>query len=99
VLTRKFNEVLQIYFFASAILFGLSYASLIIFRIRERAFPAGVYRCPAGIILAAILILIQLALAAGIVIGSPRDAAYTTGLLIVFALLYFVWKRRGKGYG
>ncbi len=93
VLTRKFNEVLQIYFFASAILFGLSYATLIVFRLREREFPRDVYRCPAGIVLASVLILIQFALAGGIIRNSPRDAAYTTGLLIAFALFYFVWKR------
>ena len=93
VLNRRFSEVLQIYFFASAILFGLSYASLIVFRLREKEFPAQVYRCPAGPTQAVILILIQLALAANIAYQNPTDAAYTAIMLIVFALMYFVWKR------
>lgn len=93
VLNRKFTEVLQIYFFASAILFGLSYASLIVFRLREKEFPAHVYRCPAGPLQAIILILIQFALAASIAYQNPTDAAYTAVMLIVFALMYFVWKR------
>jgi len=97
VLTRKFAEVLQIYFLASALLFGLAYASLIVFRWRDQGvFPAHVYRCPAGPILATVLILIQLALAAGIVMNNPLDAAYTAGLLVVLGLLYLVWKRTAR---
>ena len=93
VLTRTFTEVLRVYFFASAILYGLSYASLIVFRVRKASFPANVYRCPAGILQASILIAIQLALAAAIVVGSPKDALYTALLLGFFGLLYFVWRR------
>ncbi|MEE9293937.1 MAG: amino acid permease [Phycisphaerae bacterium] len=93
VLTRTFSEVLQIYFFASAILFGLSYASLIVFRLREREFPTHAFRCPAGIVQAVALILIMFALAAGIAIKYPKDAAYTTGLLIALGTLYFFWKK------
>ncbi len=93
VLNRKFGEVLQIYFLASSVLFGLSYASLIVFRLREADFPAHAYRCPLGMLQAGLLILIEVALAAGIVIANPKDAAYTAGLLIGFAMLFFVWKR------
>jgi len=93
VLTRTFTEVLRVYFFAGVILFGLSYASLVVFRLREAFFPPEVYRCPAGIFQAFTLITIQLALAIGLVLSNPWDAVYTTILLTVFGLLYFVWKR------
>lgn len=93
VLNRKFTQVLQIYFFASALLFGLSYASLIVFRWRDREFPAHVFRCPAGPIQAAILILIQIALAVNIAVSNPRDAAYTAVLLVILGSMYFIWKR------
>ena len=94
VLNRRFTQVLDIYFLASSVLFGLAYASLIVFRRRDHGvFPSHVYRCPAGPILAALLILIQLALAVGVVMYNPLDAAYTAGLLIVLGLLYLVWKR------
>jgi len=92
VLNRDFQQVLDIYFFASAFLFGLAYASLVVFRLRERAFPADVYRCPFGISQAVLLVLIQVAIAVNIAFGSPRDAAYTAVLLAVFGLLYFAWK-------
>ena len=93
VMNRNFSQVLNIYFFASAFLFGLSYASLIIFRLRDREFPAHVFRCPLGMVQVVILILIQLALAVSIARDCPKDAFYTAGLLVGFGLLYFVWKR------
>lgn len=93
VLARKFDQVLEIYFFASAILFGLSYATLIVFRLRDRIFPSNVFRCPLGMFQAVVLILIQFALAVGIVLNNPSDAAMTAALLVAFALMYLVWKR------
>jgi APA family basic amino acid/polyamine antiporter len=93
VMNRNFREVLQIYFLASAVLFGLSYASLIVFRYRDRGFAPQVFRCPLGIAQAVVLILIQLAVAVTIVLNSPGDAVYTALLLAFFGLLYFVWQR------
>lgn len=89
---RDFSDVLGIYFFASAMLFGLSYLSLIVFRLRESAFPDHAFRCPAGFVLATILILIQIALAAHIAYAQPRDVLGTTVLLAVLGLGYGVWK-------
>ena len=93
VLSRGFDEVLKVYFLASFVLFGLAYASLIVFRVRDRgAFPPHVFHCPAGSVLAMCLILIQLALAIGIVRSSPRDALYTGLLLVACGSLYWAWK-------
>ncbi|MFQ5413987.1 MAG: APC family permease [Phycisphaerae bacterium] len=88
VLTRRFEDVLGIYFFASAVLFGLSYASLIVFRVRERGIPDGVYRCPMGSVLAAMLVAIQIALMVHIARTSPADTLGTVGLLVVLGVLY-----------
>ncbi|NOT02852.1 MAG: amino acid permease [Phycisphaerales bacterium] len=95
VLNRSFRQVLDIYFFASAILFGLSYASLIVFRRREREFPSTAFRCPAGPLLAVVLIVIQMGLAVNIIHDNPSDALYTCLLLVGIGLLYLVWRRRG----
>ncbi len=92
VLNRNFYAVLRIYFFASAVLFGLSYASLIIFRLREDEFPSNVYRCPLGWLQAVILIVIQFALAITIAYTEPRDTLYTGALLVAIGALYLVWK-------
>jgi hypothetical protein len=47
-LLRDFTQVMGIYFLAATVLYGLSYASLIVFRRREREVPAHVFRCPWG---------------------------------------------------
>jgi len=91
-LNRSFSSALDIYFLASAVLFGLSYGSLILFRARESAFPAHAFRCPFGLVLASILIVIQGAIALHIAIRQPLNALYTTAILIVLGILYFLWR-------
>ena len=95
---RGFAQILEIYFLAASILFGLAYGSLLVFRARDRrqgGFPATAFRCPAGPVLSLLLISVQLALAARIVIGSPQDSLRTLGLLAVLGMAYlFVGKRR-----
>ena len=92
VMLRGFEDVLGIYFFASAVLFGLSYGSLIIFRRRESAFPETAYRCPVGIGMAVFLIVFQLALAVNIAWANPWDVLLTVALLLTLAVLFFVWR-------
>lgn len=90
-LARDFDQILGIYFFASAILFGLVYASLFVFRARERAAGTrvpGVFRCPVPWLLVGIMIAVQGAMAILVVIQAPGDAAATLGLLAVVALGY-----------
>ena len=96
VMLRDFEHVLGIYFFAAAILYGLSYASLIVFRYRERAFPPNVYRCPIGPVMAGVIIVIQCAIAVNICKTQPKDVMYTTLMLALIGLLYLVWKRATK---
>lgn len=98
VLRRGFREVMEVYFLASFVLFGLAYSSLIVFRVRDRGtFPPRAYCCPAGPTLAVCLILIQLALAIGIVKNNPRDALFTGLLLVVCGPLYWAWKGFVRG--
>ena len=92
VLNRNFMGVLRIYFFASAILFGLSYGSLIVFRLRDREFPAGAFRCPGGVVLAGLLILIQIGIAIGIAWDKPLDALYTAAILGILGVMYWFWR-------
>jgi APA family basic amino acid/polyamine antiporter len=111
VLKRSFAEILSIYFLASAFLFGLTYLSLIVFRLRDRrpggSFPAGAYRAPVGVLQAVLLILLELAIAGSIVAADARtwldreaeksyDSLYTLALLAVMAGFYAVWKRLNR---
>lgn len=101
VVSRSFNGILRIYFLASAVLFGLTYLSLIVFRLRDRRagrpFPDGVYRAPVGLLLAAFLILFELAIAGSIIRSDwqsgSSDSLLTLALLAGMALFYVVWKR------
>ena len=97
-LWRPFTELLGIYYFASAILFGLAYGSLIVFRRRDRGFPDNVYRCPAGPLMVTVIIVIQCALAINVAFWQPRDVLYSAYLLLALALLYFVWKRPRRAF-
>lgn len=99
-LARGFSQILNIYFLAAAVLFGLSYGSLIVFRVRERGQPTeGIFRCPAGPWLAGLLILVQVSMAALIIYEHPKDSVYTVVLLLGFAALYKVWRRFNPGEG
>ncbi len=94
-LARGFAQILNIYFLAAAILFGLAYASLIVFRLRDRRSgqtPTGIFLCPMGPVLAGSLIVVQLGMAALIVVEHPKDSLYTLGLLAAVAGLYWVWR-------
>jgi len=113
VIQREFGQILRIYFLASTVLFGLSYLSLIVFRRRERRpaaagceaaageSAADVYRAAAGEWIAALLVLFELAIAAGIVRADfqqgSRDSLWTMVLLAALGTLYFVWKKPASG--
>lgn len=103
-LIRGFEELTRIYFLAAAILFSLNYASLIVFRLRERRGAGAhraahgaesIFRCPGGPALVVLLIAVQAWIGWSIVLHEPGDAAGTVGLLALIAALYALWKRRG----
>jgi APA family basic amino acid/polyamine antiporter len=96
-LWKRFDQVLEIYFLVSALLFGLSYASLIVFRLREKRFPETAFRCPGGPFLAGALIAFQLLLAWNIASAQwhkdESSALWTLAFLASFGIGYLVWKR------
>ena len=97
---RSFVQILDIYFLAASILFGLAYGSLLVFRARDAhtgGFPATAFRCPGGPALSLILIVIQIALGLRIIIGSPTDSLRTLGLLAVLGLAYALVRSRRTG--
>lgn len=96
-LARDFEQILGIYFLATAILFGLVYLSLLVFRARDDGPPpAGVFVCPLPALWVGGLVIVQLAMAALVVWTSPEDAAATFGLLALVALGYRALRRRSS---
>jgi len=90
---RNFQQVLSIYLFATAILFSLNYASLLVFRRRDHVPPDNVFHCPAAPLLVAALIAVQTAIAFHIAVANRRDTLYTCLLLVIIAAFYVVWRR------
>ncbi len=93
-LSRTFREVLSIYFFASAILFAMSYATLIVFRLRDTSFPDNIFRCPLGIPVALCLIGIEMAIAYSTYHSNPQDTVYCVGIMVFLALVYWLFVRQ-----
>jgi APA family basic amino acid/polyamine antiporter len=99
VLNRSFSRILGIYFMASAILYGLSYMSLIVFRLRdakENTPPGDCYRVPFGPLIAILLTVFQVGIAVLIAMEdlkrNGRDSLYMLGILLAIAGMYPVWK-------
>lgn len=98
---RSFEQILRIYFLASTILFGMTYLSLIVFRVRDRraghGIPGNVYKTPLGIPVALLLIAIEILIGASIVHSDIRkghlDSVWTLAFLAAMALLYVGWKQ------
>jgi APA family basic amino acid/polyamine antiporter len=86
-LTRGFGDVMQIYFFASALLFGLCYASLIVFRLRPSAGEADHFRCPAGPVLAVLLMGVMAFIAYGTAAARPWSALAIVCVMVVLAII------------
>lgn len=105
-LMRAFNAMLDIYFIASTILFGLTYASLIVLRVRERRedrLTENVLRVPGGIAMAVLLVLIECGIAVHLIAAELRnhaghyDSLWALALLGAIALAYPIWKvARGR---
>ncbi|HKQ48075.1 MAG TPA: amino acid permease [Phycisphaerae bacterium] len=98
---RSFEQILRIYFLASTVLFGMTYLSLIVFRLRDRRmgreFPANVYQTPLGIPVALFLIAIEILIGVSIIHSDwekdGRDSLWTLAFLAAMAVLYAVWKK------
>lgn len=98
-LFRAFDAMLRIYFLASTILFGMTYASLIVLRLRERKtgeYSPTIFRAPAGMMMAGGLVLIELAIAVHLVTGDihtgSTDSLWTLALLATFGVAYVIWR-------
>lgn len=101
IANRSFGEILRIYFLGSAALFAMSYASLLVFRRRDRragrGFPVGVFRVPVAGAIVALLIILEAGIAWSIIhadytAGRP-DSLWTLALLAALAILYGVWRK------
>ncbi len=94
---RSFGQILRIYFLGSAILFGLVYFSLFVFRRREAKQATtdrdDVYRLPFAGVLVSLLLVLEAAIAVKCMRDSPTDSMATLGTFVVIAIAYGIVRR------
>ena len=95
-----YAQLLDYVVFGDWIFFGLTVATLFIYRARDRA--AGV-AAPFGILGAAgypwvpgLFVVAAGYVVASVVVANPRNAGIGTGLLLLGVPVYYAWQRRGK---
>ncbi len=99
-LTRTYGPLTDYVVFGDWIFFGLSVATLFIYRRRERA--AGVsrplrFRTPGYPWVPALFVLAALYVVASSVTSNPRNAAIGSALLLAGVPAFYLWRRRGRG--
>lgn len=92
VWNRSFEQILRVYFLGSAILFGMVYFSLLVFRRRDTQ-PAietrrDVFRLPIAPLLVGLLLVFEGALAVNCIRQSPLDSLLTLLAFAATALAY-----------
>ena len=99
-LTGKYDQILNYVVSIDVLFFGLTGASLIIFRRREKAgtlgdAPNGI-RVPGHPITTGIFVLSCWAICASTIVQYPANAGIGVGFLFVGAVVYAIWVRRGR---
>jgi APA family basic amino acid/polyamine antiporter len=99
-LTGKYDQILNYVVSIDVLFFGLTGASLIIFRRRERAgtlgdVPTGI-RVPGHPFTTGIFVLACWAICASTILQYPSNAGIGVGFLLAGAMVYAIWVRRAR---
>jgi len=97
-LTRTYGPLTDYVVFGDWIFFGLSVATLFIYRRRDRAAAVSrplKFRTPGYPWVPALFVLAALYVVASSVTSNPRNAAIGTALLLAGVPVFYVWKRGG----
>lgn len=95
---KSFEENLNFYFLASAVLFGMVYLSLLVLRRRDAATPGEtVYRLPSAPLFVGLLVVFELALGTRCIVTQPQDSQKTLAVFAALGVTYLVVRRRQRG--
>lgn len=92
VFNRGFTAVLAIYSLATAILFSMTYVSLLVFRGRESPGGPAYFRCPAAALVVVGLLVAEVLIVISIARSARADSLLTLGVLAAVAALYPLWR-------
>jgi len=97
-LTGKYDQILNYVVSLDALFFGLTGASLLIFRARERrgkdAAPTDGVRVPGHPFTTIVFVLACLGLSLNTIVHFPENAGIGVGILIVGVFVYQFWRKR-----
>ena len=98
-LTGKYDQILNYVVSLDALFFGLTGASLLIFRARERrnvggATPTQGVRVPGHPFTTLVFVLACLGLSLNTIVHYPQNAGIGVGILLVGVVVYQFWRRR-----
>ena len=97
-LTRTYGPLTDYVVFGDWIFFGLSVATLFIYRRRDRAagiIPPLRFRAPGYPWVPASFVLAAIYVVASSVASNPRNAAFGSALLLAGVPVFYYWRRRG----
>ena len=98
-LTGTYGELLDYVVFGDWIFFALAAATIYVFRRRDGAPPAGVFRVPGYPVTPALFILAAVYVLIGSITSNPGNALRGTLLLAAGVPVFWFWRRRGRGSG
>ena len=98
-MSGRYDQILNYVVSIDVIFFGLTGASLLVFRARARregseAAAGSLVRVPGHPATTALFVLVCWTLALTTIVRSPRDAGIGLGVLAVGAVAYFAWHRK-----
>jgi APA family basic amino acid/polyamine antiporter len=94
-LTGKYDQILNYVVSIDVLFFGLTGASLIVFRSREReARPEGGIRVPLHPVTTGLFVLACWAISVTTIVQYPRNAGIGVGILLIGVLVYQFWRKR-----
>jgi basic amino acid/polyamine antiporter, APA family len=95
-ISGRYEQILNYVVSMDFLFFGLTASTLFVFRHRNRAAPAALYRVPGHPVTTAIFVAICFWIVANTIYKYPQNSLVGYGLMLAGIPVYFWWTRRAK---
>ena len=92
-LTGRYDEILNYVVSIDVLFFGLTGASLIVFRARDPVGPPGAVRVPLHPVTTGLFVLACWAISATTIVQYPQNAGIGVGILLIGVVVYQFWRK------